>query len=171
MRKIIFQGKYLTMSTEEIKGHLYERVTMRSGIRVLPINNDNKILFIKEYRQHEKSAQWKLIGGWVDKEKLTPLEIAKEELREEVSLKAGKWKLFYEYKIPNGTIEEDVYYYIAEDLQQLSLQENPDSDIVEEIVFLNEKELKEKLFKKEIIWDKDVTVALMLFEEMKNKNK
>ena len=165
MRKIIYKGKYLTMSTEEIEGHVYERVSVRSGIRVLPAK-DNKILFIKEFRKHEQGSRLKLIGGWVDKENKTPLEIAKEELREEVSMKASDWELFYTYEIPNGTIEEKVDYFIAKDLEELSPQENPDSDIVEEIMFLDKKEFKEKLQAKELRWDKDVTVALMLFENL-----
>ena len=48
MRKIIHGGKYLTMSTEDIDGHLYERVTLRPGVKVIAIQ-DNKFLFIKEY--------------------------------------------------------------------------------------------------------------------------
>ncbi len=168
MRKIIFQGKYLTMSTEEIDGHLYERVTMRAGVAVLPVKN-NKILFIKEYRPHEKKSSLKLLGGWMDKKGMSPLQIAQEELREEISMKAGKWKLFYKYDTKNYTIEETKSYFIAEDLQQLPPQKNPDSDIVEEIVFLDKEELKEKLLNKEILWDKDITVALMLFERLKNK--
>ena len=87
-------------------------------------------------------------------------------MREEIFMKANNWELFYTYEMPNGTIEEKVDYFIAKDLDKLPPQENPDSDIVEEIVFLGEKELKEKLLKKEILWDKDVTVALMLFEKL-----
>ncbi len=170
MRKIIFQGKYLTMSTEKIDGHLYERVTMRAGVAVLPIKN-NKILFIKEYRPHEKKSSLKLLGGWMDKKEMRPLQIAQEELREEISMKANKWKLFYKYDTKNYTVEETKTYFIAEDLQELPPQKNPDSDIVEEIIFLDEKDLKEKLLNKEILWDKDITVALMFFEELKNKNK
>jgi len=37
MRKIVYRGKYLAMFTEEIDGHIYERVSVCSGIRVLPI--------------------------------------------------------------------------------------------------------------------------------------
>ncbi len=168
MRKIIYKGKYLTMSTEKIGKHLYERVTMRAGVAVLPIK-DNKILFIREYRLHEKKSSLKLLSGWIDKKGMSPLQIAQEELREEISMKADKWRLFYKYDTKNYTVEETKTYFIAEDLQQLPPQENPDSDIVEEIVFLDEKELKEQLLNKEILWDKDIVVALMFFEELTNK--
>ena len=127
---------------------------------------NGKILFIREYRKHEQGSRLKLIGGWVDKKNKTSLEIAKEELSEEVSMKANNWELFYTYKTPNGTIEEKVDYFIASNLEELPPQKNPDSDIVEEIIFLSELELKEKLREKEILWDKDITVALMFFEKL-----
>jgi len=127
---------------------------------------NGKILFIREYRKHEQGSRLKLIGGWVDKKNKTSLEIAKEELSEEVSMKANDWELFYTYKTLNGTIEEEVDYFIASDLEKLPPQKNPDSDIVEEIIFLSELELKEKLREKEILWDKDITVALMFFEKL-----
>ena len=151
------------MSTEDVDGHIYERVSVRSGVRVLPIEN-GKMLFIKEFRKHEGKARLKLIGGWRDKEDLTSLEIAKEELREEISMKARNWSKFYTYETPSGTIEESVDYFVAQDLEKLPPQKNPDSDIVEEIIFLNKLELKEKLKAREIMWDKDITVALMFFE-------
>ena len=169
MRRIIHQGKYLTMSTEEIDGHLYGRVTERPGIAVLPIKND-KVMFIKEYRPHEGKSSLKLLGGWMDKEDKTTLEIAQEELREEASMKAEKWKLFYEYDTTNFTIEEKKSYFIAENLQKLPPQNNPDNYIVEEIIFLGEKEIKEKLATKELLWSKDFLVVLMYFKERKVKN-
>ena len=162
MRKNVFEGKYITVSVEEVGGHKYERVTLRGGIRVLPVK-DNKILFIKEYRQHEKQSRLKLIGGWMDKEGKASLEIALEELREEASFSAKTWDLFYTYNTPNQTIEEHVDYFVASNLTQLSKQNNPDSDIVEEVVFLSKEEIENKLLKKEILWDKDMVVVMMYF--------
>jgi ADP-ribose pyrophosphatase len=163
MRKIIYQGEYLTMSTENIAGHIYERVALRPGVKILAIKN-NKILFIKEYRTHEKSARWKLVSGWVDKKNKTTLEIAKEELREEASYRANNWRLFHQHNTPNQTIEQSVSYFLATDLKLLSKQKNPDSNIVEEITFLNKNEVIEKLQKKEIYWDEDMAVLLMYLE-------
>lgn len=165
MRKVVFEGKYITASTEEVDGHTYERVTLRAGIRVLPVKDD-MILFIKEYRKHEQQSRLKLIGGWVDKREKNSLEIAQEELREEVSMSAKKWELFYTYNTPNQTIEENVDYFIARDLKKLSQQKNPDSDIIEEVVFLSREDVMEKLMKKEILWDKDMVAVLLFFHKI-----
>ena len=165
MRKIIYRGKYLTMSTENIDGHIYERVTLRPGVKILAIQDD-KILFIKEYRTHEKSARWKLVSGWIDKEDKTTLEIAQEELREETSYQANNWKLFHEYYTPNQTIEQRASYFLATDLKLLPKQKNPDSNVVEKIVFLNKNEIIKKLQKEEIYWDEDMAVVWMYFESL-----
>jgi ADP-ribose pyrophosphatase YjhB (NUDIX family) len=165
MRKNVFEGKYLTASTENVDGHIYERVSMLSGVRVIPVEDD-KILFIREYRKHEKQSRLKLIGGWVDKEEKNSEEIAKEELREEVSMSAKKWELFYTYNTPNQTIEERVDYFVAKELTKLSKQYNPDGDVVEDVVFLTQKQVKEKLINREILWDKDMVVVLLLFDQI-----
>ena len=166
MRKIIYQGKYLTMSTEDIDGHIYERVTLRPGVKILAVQDD-KILFIKEYRAHEKSARWKLVTGWVDKENKTTLQIAKEELQEEASYQAKNWELFYHLQTTGGTVEVDTSYFIAKDLQQLPPQNNPDNDIVQEKKFLTKQEIIQKMQQKEIIWEDDMAVVWMYFENFK----
>lgn len=164
MRTIVHQGHYLTLSTEEVDGHLYERVSMRSGVRVIPIQ-DKKILFIKEYRKHEKRSRLKLISGWVDKDHVSTLDIAKEELREEVSMEAGEWSLFHTHHTSNGTIEEHVDYFIAKELHGLPKQVNPDNDIVEEQIWLDQEEFVDRVRVREILWDKDVVVVWMLIAQ------
>ncbi|PID52412.1 MAG: hypothetical protein CR972_01865 [Candidatus Moraniibacteriota bacterium] len=163
MRKDVYKGKYITCSIEDIDGHLYERVTLCSGVRVLPVQDDGKILFIQEYRQHEKKSRLKLIGGWIDKNNMTALQVAQEELREEVSMKAKTWSLFYTNDTKNCTIEEHVDYFIARDIQRVSQQKNPDNDIVESVVYLDQRDVLKKLEQKELLWDKDMMVVLMFF--------
>jgi len=165
MRKTIYQGKYITMSTETIANHIYERVTLRPGIKIIPIKN-NKILFIKEYRQHEKSSRLKLVSGWVDKKNKSVLKIAKDELREEASYQAKKWSLFHTRQTPNQTIESHTDYFLAKGLTKLPQQKNPDNDIVEEVIFLTKNAIIKKLRQKKITWDDDIAVVLMYFESL-----
>lgn len=165
MKKIIYHGKYLKLSEENIAGHIYERVSIRNGIRILPMEN-NKIIFIKEYRKHENKSSIKLISGWIDKKSKSALTIAKEELKEEASMKAKYWETFYIYNTNNSTVEENITYFIAKELTKLKKQINPDHDIVEEIVALTELDLLKKLRAKEILWGKDITVVLMLFKKL-----
>ena len=158
------------MSLEKIGDNIYERVTLRSGIRVIPIDESGRVLFIREFRTHEKKSRLKLVGGWMDKEGLTSLEVAKEELREEVSLEARKWTLFHTHNTANATVEEKVDYFVAEDLKKMKKQPNPDSDVVEEVIFLDRDGFWEKLKQKEIVWDKDVAVLFIFWGEERKRS-
>ncbi len=169
MKRIIYTGNYLKLSEENINNHIYERVMIRNGVRVIPIK-DNKILFIKEYKPHENKSSIKLISGWMDKEQKSPLLTAKEELIEEVSMQADKWNLFYKYDSTNSTVEETVFYFTAKKITTLEKQDNPDNDIVEEIIFLSEKDFVRKLEKKEIQWGKDIAVLFMLFRKIRRES-
>jgi 8-oxo-dGTP pyrophosphatase MutT (NUDIX family) len=160
MRKIIHQGKYLTLSTENIQNHLYERATLRPGVKIIAIHQD-KFLLIKEYRLHEKKSCLKLVSGWQDKDNKTSLEIAQEELQEEAGYQADNWKLFHRHQTPNNTIEEKVDYFIATNLHRLSRHSNPDNDTVEEVLFLSKEELLQKIDTKQILWDTDTAVLLI----------
>ncbi len=171
MKEIKYKGKYLQITEEDIDGHIYERVRLKSGVRILPVR-DNKILFIKEYRPIEKKSSLKLISGWVDKADKTILEIAKEELKEEVSMEAEKWKEFYCRNTDNHTVENKVTYFIAEDVKELKEKvENPDNDIIEEVMWLDEKKFWELLEEDKIHWFSDNLVVAMLFKILNKGNK
>ena len=165
-----YKGKFLEITEEDMEGHIYERVKLRAGVKVLPVKN-NKILFIREFRVHEKEASIKLVSGWLDKENKTPLEIAQEELAEEVSMKAKKWREFHHMNTDNFTVENKVSYFLAEDVEDLEEKViNPDHDIVEEILWLSEEEFWEMAEKKEINWFSDNFVAAILYREINKKN-
>lgn len=126
MKEIKYQGKYLTITEEIINNHTYERVSLRPGVHVMPVDR-NKILLMNEFRPHEKAARWKLVSGWVDKEHLSPLDHAKEELAEEVGMQAEEWQEVYNTIHPNGTVNANTYYFICKNITELEKKiENPD---------------------------------------------
>ena len=170
MKKIVYKGKFLEVSEEYFNGKPYERVKLRPGIKVLPVK-DNKILFIREYRVIEQQTSVKLISGWMDKEGKSPLEIAKEELAEEAGLEAEKWYEFHYMNTDNFTVENKVWYYVAENPKELEEKiENPDHDIVEELLWLSEEEFWKMCDRNEINWFSDNFVAAMLFRRLREKN-
>lgn len=169
MKEIKYKGKYLEMSEENIGGHIYERVKLRAGVAVIPVKGD-KILFIREYRKHEGKSKIRLVSGWMDKEGFSSLQVAKEELSEEVNMKAEKWELFYTSGIVNGTVESQIDYFIAEDISKTEQEvQNPDGDVVEEIFWMTEKEYMEKIEKREIEWSEKSTVAMMAYRKINKK--
>ncbi len=161
MKKTTYQGKYIEVSEERYDdGHVYERASLRPGIRVFPIQN-GKLLTIKEYRRHEGVVRWKFVGGWVDKEALTDLEIAKEELEEEVGMSAEKWEEFYHSDTPHATVNSATRFFIARGIQSIDAPKtNPDHDEIQETKWISLDELWELIDQKEMWWDRDAIVAL-----------
>lgn len=61
------------------------------GVSVVALTHDNSIYLVRQYRYAYGGYTLELVGGGVEKGRL-PLEVAKEELREEAGLLAGSWK-------------------------------------------------------------------------------
>ncbi len=138
MRRIVYQGNYITVSEEEISGHLYERVSLRDGVHIIPYDEEKGILLIREYRVHEKGERWKFVSGWVDKKGKSLLEHAKEELAEELGLQAGKWTLLYQEKNKNATCSTSLHVYLCEEISPLKEKsKNPDSGEILEMKWFN----------------------------------
>ncbi len=153
-----YSGKYLTITEEQIGSHIYERVILKEGVRVYPIQ-EGKLLLIKEFRTHEGKARWKIVSGWIDKEGKSTLEIAQEELAEETGLQAEHWDEFYVYDTMGATVSTRIPCYIATGISELPEKiENPDNDEILEMRWVNLDELYGLIDAQEMFWD-DETIA------------
>lgn len=160
MKKIKFQGKYITTSEEEINGHTYERTELIPNVHVLPIR-DNKILLMNEYRTHEKSSRWKLITGWAEKPGKSLLEHAQEELAEEVGMQAMHWEEFFDSSVPNATVNVNTHYFVCTDITELEKKiPNPDSGEVIEYSWFSFDQLFELINDRKIWPGSSTMVAL-----------
>ena len=141
MKQTKYQGTYITASEAVIGGHTYERVELMENVHVMPIR-DKKILLINEYRNHERSARWKLITGWCDKENKTPQDHAIEELAEEVGMQAEIWEKFFSSATPNATVNINSHYFVCKSISELVVKiENPDTSKVLEYAWFGYSEI------------------------------
>jgi len=160
MKEIKYQGKYISVTEEDINNHVYERVEVKEGVQVFPYK-EGKILLIKELRTHEKQARWKFVSGMCDKEGKTPLEHAQEELAEEASMIAESWEEIYSSSVPFATINPNVHFFVCTDVRELSVSiENPDTSIVIEKRWFTFEELFQLMNTKEIWLDDVLMVAV-----------
>ncbi|GEM_PF-1726561 len=163
--KIVYKGKYLQVSEELINGHIFERVVLRSGVHILPIE-EAKVLLIHEERPHEKQARWKLISGWVDKKGKTILEHAQEELAEEIAHQAKIWE---EIKIPSNegaTVCQNIHYFIARGLRKMSHPpENPDSGKILSYRWFSQEDLKKGIMEGRIYPSRGVLLAYLYLDK------
>ena len=84
---------------------------------MMPVDDKNRILLVKQYRLPARSFLWELPAGRVDKGE-TVLQSAKRELREETGYKARKWTKLASFWVSPGFLSEKMTIFVAEELTE-----------------------------------------------------
>jgi 8-oxo-dGTP pyrophosphatase MutT (NUDIX family) len=83
---------------------------------VLALDEDDRVLCIRQYRHAAQSRLVELPAGVCDVAGEDPLEVARRELREEVALQATEWtRVLSTYSSPGYTAER-IHYFLARGL-------------------------------------------------------
>lgn len=93
-----------------------EYVAHTGAVAVLALDDDGRMLLIKQYRHPIRMRDWELPAGLLDVEGEDPLEAAKRELGEEVDLQASEWTPLIELFTSPGGSDELVRVYLARGL-------------------------------------------------------
>jgi ADP-ribose pyrophosphatase len=84
---------------------------------MMPVDEDNRVLLVRQYRLPANQFLWELPAGKVD-EGESPLQAAKRELGEETGLTAKKWKKLATFYPSPGYVEEKMTIYLATKLTE-----------------------------------------------------
>jgi ADP-ribose pyrophosphatase len=138
--KEIYTGNYVLRVTEEvINGDVYEKAYTREAVITFPVNDQGKILIIKERRRHEPTPfRWKPVTGFLEDNESWQ-ENAAKELQEEAGYRASKFELIGEAH-HTGTLNTSRYFVLAKGLT-LDPIPNPDGDVIMEIKAFTLEEL------------------------------
>lgn len=169
MQEIKYQGNYITVTEEVIENHVFERMSLRGGVKVIPIDGQNRILFISEQTLHEDKARWKLVSGWKDKTNRTFLEMAQEELVEEVGYESNDWKHLRASE-SGSTMNMKLDYFLARNIVKLdNPPENPDlHTVISGEKWFTQQEIFEAVDRGEMWMDSDtMTVLWYLWKQQK----
>lgn len=86
------------------------------AVAVLAMDDDGRVLLIRQYRHPVRMADLELPAGLLDVDAEPPLAAAQRELAEEVDLVAGRWDLLSEFMASPGGSNEVLRVFLARDL-------------------------------------------------------
>jgi 8-oxo-dGTP pyrophosphatase MutT (NUDIX family) len=96
-----------------------EYVAHTGAVAVLALDDDGRMLLIKQYRHPIAMRDWELPAGLLDIEGEDPLVAAQRELAEEVDLQATEWTPLIELFTSPGGSDELVRVYLARGLSTI----------------------------------------------------
>jgi ADP-ribose pyrophosphatase len=123
-------------------------VRHRGSAVMMPVDADNRVLLVRQYRLPANQFLWELPAGKLD-EGETPLQAAKRELGEETGLSAKKWKKLVSFYPSPGYIEEKMTIFLATDLTQG--ESHPMEDERIEVRWFPKKELRAAIASNKIL--------------------
>jgi 8-oxo-dGTP pyrophosphatase MutT (NUDIX family) len=86
------------------------------AVAVLALDDDGRVLLIKQYRHPVGLRDWEIPAGLLDIHGESPLVAAKRELAEEVDLEAAEWHLLNDFNSSPGGSNEAIRVYLARGL-------------------------------------------------------
>jgi len=141
---IVFQGKIWDVRREtfDYNGQQITRefVDHTGAVSVLAVDDEERVLLIKQYRHPIRAREWEIPAGLLDVADEDPLEAAKRELAEEVDLAAASWSVLSDYVTTPGGNNEAIRVYLARDLAETDAfaREDEEADIEKRWVPLDE---------------------------------
>ncbi len=114
---VTFDGRVWDVRREvfELDGHEVTREFMDhpGAVAVLALDEDDRVLVIKQYRHPVRSRDWELPAGLLDIAGESPLLAAQRELAEEVDKVAERWDLLADFMTSPGGSNEVLRVYLA----------------------------------------------------------
>lgn len=121
--QVVFEGRVWSVRTDTVEfpdARVERDVQVHPGaVVVLPIDDDDRVLMIQQYRHPVSARLWELPAGLLDVAGEPPLETARRELAEEVGYAASQWwALLDVFNSPGGSTER-LRIYLARGLEPL----------------------------------------------------
>lgn len=149
MIKDTYTGKYIQVKEHTIDGTVWERVWLRGGIAVYPINEKGEILMVRELRPHETpNTRIKPVTG-IYEDEYSLFENVNREMQEEIGFKCDEIELLWEIN-NSGTINNFLKFVVARGLSPSKIP-NPDGEeTIQEIIPYTVEKLKADLLENRI---------------------
>jgi 8-oxo-dGDP phosphatase len=129
----VYEGRVITLRRDVVAmpggGSSVREVVQHPGaVAVVAIDDDDRVVLLRQYRHPVGEQLWELPAGLRDADGEPPLETAQRELAEETQLAADRWSLLTTTYSSPGFCDEQVITFLAEGLRPA---ERPDGFVVE----------------------------------------
>ena len=129
----VYAGRIISLRKDTVAmpggGESMREVVHHPGaVGVVAIDDDDRVVMLRQYRHPVGEHLWELPAGLRDVDAEPPVETARRELAEEVQLAADRWSLLTTQYPSPGFCDELVVVYLAEGLHAA---DRPDGFVVE----------------------------------------
>jgi 8-oxo-dGDP phosphatase len=119
--EVVYQGRIFALRRDTVampggESGVREVVDHPGAVAVVALDDDDRVLLLRQYRHPVGQYLWELPAGLRDAEGEPPLESARRELAEEAGLAAERWSLLATTYSSPGFSDEKVLVYLAEGL-------------------------------------------------------
>jgi ADP-ribose pyrophosphatase len=132
-----FNVQRLSMRLPDGRVKPFDLVQHNPSITVIPLTEDGKLLFVRQYRIGVGGPLLELPAGVLEKDE-DPLEGARRELREETGMDAGDLREVGRAYLVPGYCDEYMYFYLARQLHPAPLDQDDDEFLNLEAIGLAE---------------------------------
>lgn len=124
----VFDGHVISLRRDTVAmpgggDSVREVVTHPGAVAVVALDDDGRVVLVRQYRHPVGQYLWELPAGLRDADGEPPLETAKRELAEEALLAAERWSLLTTTYSSPGFCDEMVLVYLAEGLREVARPE------------------------------------------------
>jgi ADP-ribose pyrophosphatase len=141
-----FEGRIIKVRTDHVTmpgGETSQRdvVEHPGAVGIVAMNDEGKVMMIKQYRHSVGQAIWEIPAGLLDVDGEQALATAQRELAEEAGLQADRWEVLIDLLTSPGMTDEATRIYLARDVTENHDQrssEDEEADLELEWVDLDE---------------------------------
>ncbi len=118
--ELVYAGRVWDIRTETFRYGdaelVRDFVDHPGAVAVVPMDDEGRVLLIKQYRHPPRTRDWEFVAGLLDVENESGLAAARRELAEEADLVANEWHLLAEYLNSPGGSNEAMRIFLARGL-------------------------------------------------------
>ncbi|GAB6087800.1 NUDIX hydrolase [Alkaliphilus crotonatoxidans] len=163
----IYEGKVINLrvDTVELPDRKYSKreiVEHDGAVGILAITEENKLIFVKQFRKSVEDTLLEIPAGRIEPEE-APIDCARRELEEETGFQANSISKMMDFYTSPGFSNEVLHIFLASELRPGTA--SPDEDEYIEVIYLTLEEALQALDRGEIK-DSKTIIAILQYQRI-----